>query len=101
RVSAVGLVRVESDAHRRQAFTDGRNQVLRAFERGPVLGDVEQGAAPLGAPGGERDFRAQRSEIGGAVALGPEEDLAALGAFQFFVISDSMERNSQGETSAG
>src|SRR5947209_8321058 len=71
RVALVRLVEVEADGDRFDALADRHRQLARPLHRHAILRDVEERADLAG----DEHLAAQRVQIGGAVALRPEEDL--------------------------
>src|SRR5581483_5905071 len=89
-LSAVGLARVEAHRYLYQAVAHRDLETGGPLERRAVLADVEQGARLLSRRRAHQDLGSQRKEIGGAVPVRAEEDLAALSAVELFVVADAM-----------
>jgi hypothetical protein len=64
----------------------------RPLEGDAVLRDVDQRADAHAVVHGDEDAAGQRRKLRGAVAMGPEEHLAPLGAVELFVVSGLVDQ---------
>src|SRR5438067_9803734 len=87
----VGDVLVEPDGQERKELTGMQAQLGVARERHAALRDIDEGAGRAVAGLADLHCDRQGSQLGRAVTMRPEEDLAALGAVELFVLANAMQ----------